>query len=281
MVLNPFPLYAYGISNKGKVRDSNEDAFNIREDLGLFILSDGMGGHKAGEKASHMAITCLPELVDHELQLMKFDDEECLAGALKEAVTKLSEMICKRAEEDASLHGMGATLMTCLIRNATAAVSHMGDSRMYLLRSGVLERLTEDHTIPGMLLQLGKITQKEALNHPARHMLTRHVGMCDSILPEVSLLELEEGDRLLLCSDGLTNMVSEREIGQIILDEPDLEKACKKLVNTANEAGGADNITVVLIQCEDWEKRSRKKKSKISVRLKVGASLRRCTTEIT
>lgn len=267
-------IIAVGLTDTGKVRDHNEDAFAIDKEQGFFIVSDGMGGHQAGEMASTMVVKAVP------LQLATFlgdpssVDETLMVAALHQAIGDLSRQIYERALQTSALRGMGATVAACLVRNKTAAIAHMGDSRVYLMRSAVLERLTEDHSLVGMLLKLGQITKRQAKNHPARHTLSRYIGMEADVGPEVQLLDLEIRDRLLLCSDGLTNMVTDRAIAEILWAEPDLNVACGKLVQAANDAGGEDNITALIVQYGDWDKRPEPKKTKISVRRAVGSSLR-------
>ena len=211
------PLAASGLTDTGKVRDHNEDAFNIIDNLGLFIVSDGMGGHHGGEVASKIVVEALPIIVTSELPTSSSIDEDQLVYALGQAIGYLSWLIHRKGFETPGLRGMGATVVACLVRGGVAAIAHMGDSRVYLMRKGFLEQLTEDHTIVELMLQLGQVTKKEAAKHPARHTLTRCVGIENSVGAEVGLLNLIKGDRLLLCSDGLTNEVSNREIGEILL----------------------------------------------------------------
>lgn len=264
-----------GLTDVGKARDHNEDAFLIDEDQGLFIVSDGMGGHESGEVASSMVVKVLP------LELAVFlgdgspSDDSHIAGALHRAMRDLSVRIYEHASQTDAVRGMGATVVACVIKQGVAIIAHMGDSRAYLMRAGVLERLTEDHALVEMLLRLGQINKKEAKDHPARHALTRYIGMENDVGPDVDLLELQDGDRILLCSDGLTNMVKDRTIARVLWKETDLQKACEDLVKMANDAGGEDNITAVVLQYGDWENRPNKGKEKVAVRRAIGHSTRK------
>jgi len=268
-------ISAAGLTDAGKVRDHNEDAFFIAEDLGLFIVSDGMGGHEAGEMASAIVVKALPVQIAAMLDNDTSVDDTRLVNGLRYAISELSVQVHEQAVRAASLRGMGATVVACLLRNDVAAIAHMGDSRTYLVRDRCIELLTQDHTVAGVLMQLRQITRKDAMTHPGRSTLTRYVGMEDDVGPDVQLLDLRDGDRLLLCSDGLTNMVDDRTIGNLVWSEPDLSAACRALVNAANEAGGKDNVTVLIVQYGDWDKRDNRGKNEVSVRRTIGRSLRR------
>lgn len=247
-------IKAYGLTDKGKVRENNEDNFYIDADSGFFVVSDGIGGGQAGEKASEVVVKILPVQLKISLN---FSDAD---GALEKAIKILSHQLCQYAGEEEELEGAGATVVACLIRDGTAWIGHMGDSRAYLLRKGIFEQLTEDHSVVAIMLNLGQITKRQARRHPARHTITRYAGMKGEVYPDIRAFSLNAGDKILLCTDGLTDMVSERETGQIMLEEPDLEKICKKLIDTANTAGGRDNITAVVIQYGEESKENKKRK---------------------
>lgn len=283
-----------GLSDIGKVRERNEDNFCIDEEIGLFAVSDGIGGHKGGEKASAVVAKILPvqmkialdelkaqgsklkrreelstsdsqpsiqqereisfktrimeESEDSLAKSLESDELGFLKSALDKAIRHMSRQINRYAQEIPELKGAGATIVACLGYEKTAIIAHLGDSRAYLMRKGKLTRLTEDHSLVELMLKLGQISKKQAKNHPSRHTITRYVGMDQELSPDMQVIELEEGDRILLCSDGLTNMIPEKKIGTVIKREHDLKKICKELIDTANKAGGTDNITVVIIQ---------------------------------
>jgi len=268
-------IIAAGLTDPGKVRYHNEDAFSISEDLGLFIVSDGMGGHQAGEVASEIVVKSLPIQIATALSFTSNLNDNNLVAVLRQAIGELHSQIYKKAKEVIKIKDTGATIVACLIQGKVAAIAHLGDSRAYLMREGVLERLTDDHTIVGLLLQLGQITNKEAKTHPSRHILTRYVGMENYLEPDMQLLELNDGDRLLLCTDGLTNMVNENRIASILLRESDIKIVCENLVYAANEAGGKDNITVLVVQYGDWKQHPEKMKKRVAVKRAVGLPLKK------
>lgn len=242
-----FHVRASGLTDTGKSREQNEDAFAICDDLGLYIVSDGMGGAQSGELASALVTQALPAEIGAPLDGTPSPESE-LAQRLTEAIGRLSRQMHEQSLQDSRLAGMGATVVACLVREGAAVLAHMGDSRAYLFREGVLERLTEDHALGETLLRMGQISEEEAKEHPGRHMLTRNVGMAGGAGPEVGLLTLKEGDRLLLCSDGLSTMVEALHIAEILASEPEPAGVCETLVRAANRAGGEDNITAVVLQ---------------------------------
>ncbi len=253
-------IIAAGMTDKGRLRDNNEDNFYIDEEFGFFIVSDGIGGRQAGEKASEVVVTVLP------IQVNSIINTSDPADVLERSIQFLSNQLREYADEVRELRGAGATIVSCLIRDGKAFVAHLGDSRVYLMRRGVFELLTEDHSIVSMLIKIGNITKKQARTHPARHTITRYVGMKSRGIPDVRPVDLLPGDRLLLCTDGLTDMLGDREIGQILLEEPDPDRACKELIDRANEAGGKDNITAVIIRYGEEKKKGGKKRQKIRVK---------------
>ena len=238
------PIHAAGTTDPGKRRDSNEDSFLVDTENGLFIVSDGMGGHAAGELASRLVVEALPGHIEN---LSKEDPAtaETLCAALKIG----SEAIRDEAALRPAISGMGATVVCALVRDGRALFAHMGDSRLYLSRHSVLAQQTVDHTIVQLLVETGDLTPAEAKVHPARSRITRYMGMKGEALPETGHLELFDGDRLLLCTDGLTGMLDDAAIEKILLAEPEPASACRALIHAANRAGGMDNVTVVLA---DW-----------------------------
>jgi protein phosphatase len=223
----------------GRVRDHNEDGFLVDDTLGLVAVADGMGGHNAGEVASAAALDALR---------IAFG-----AGAtIDSAVTVANEIVYEQSVADRSLRGMGTTLTAgALGIDGTLTLGHVGDSRAYLVRDGRIDRVTTDHSLVDELIRAGELTEEEAERHPRRSQITRAIGLEPSVEVDVESVELRDGDRLLLCSDGLTTMVREPEILALVDDEPDPEQAAVRLVEAANAAGGADNITCVIIDITD------------------------------
>ncbi len=249
-------------THPGLRRDSNEDAYATRPDLGLFLVADGMGGHAAGEIASSVAAQTI-ELFSNDTRLRDmnrtwpFPFEPALSidgNRLKAAFRLANRQIAERMASAQELKGMATTVSAVLIdenatATATAAIGHVGDSRVYLYRGGTLRQLTDDHSWVGEQIRSGAMTPSDARRHPWRNVVTRAIsGGAD---PEIDVLEtpLEAGDRLLLCSDGLSGVVTEDEMAALAGGDT-LEGACGALVDAANAAGGPDNITVVLIQID-------------------------------
>jgi len=243
-------LFAGWASDVGRVREHNEDACLADTAQGLFIVSDGMGGQQAGATASQIVVKVLPEMIHQRLEHLKRPSTRALRQALCDAIAELSRRIREEATGKLGLQGMGATVVLAYVRGRFAHVAHMGDSRAYLLRNNRLDQLTGDHSITGILLRRGEITARQAKEHPARGQLSRFVGMEGEAIPEARTVELKQRDRLLLCTDGLTGMLTDKRIVQILKKDPEPTVACRALVDAANQAGGKDNITVVIVDYE-------------------------------
>ncbi len=225
-------------TDKGKVRDNNEDYAFAKENI--LIVADGMGGHNAGEIASREAVETAADILLKRGFEAPFD---IIGRSIKEANEKVFSM----GTEEKS--GMGTTIDICLYQDGVLYIGHVGDSRVYVIRGKEAKRLTQDHSYVEMLLQKGELTKEEAENYPMKNMITRAVGVAQTCEVDFCELKIEKGDKILLCTDGLTNMVSDEEIAYIISREEKIEKAAAKLVKKANEAGGLDNITC-LIACD-------------------------------
>lgn len=238
-----------GLSDVGRIRKRNEDSWSADPAGGLFIVADGMGGHLSGNVASRIVVEALPPLIfsclDGIIDLTSVQASENVCGA----ISRLSERMRAESDGKPGFSGMGSTLVMALVRDSVALVAHLGDSRAYIFRNGVLRMLTRDHSVVQFLYDAGEITWDEMEKHPAKNQITRYVGMGGEAAAEARAFPLSSGDRILLCSDGLTGMVDEAKIAGALSSEADTELACKKLVNMANESGGKDNITVVLL---DW-----------------------------
>lgn len=238
-----------GMSDVGRVRKRNEDSLSVDAVSGLFIVADGMGGHLSGNVASRIVVEALPPLVFSSLDgVMDIASAEA-AEKVCAAIARLSERMRAESDGKPGFSGMGSTMVMALIKNGVALVAHLGDSRAYIFRNGVLRMLTRDHSVVQFLYDSGEITFDEMEKHPAKNQITRYVGMGGEAEAEARAFPLVGGDRILLCSDGLTGMVDEPRIAKTLLAVPDADAACKRLVEMANESGGKDNITVVLL---DW-----------------------------
>jgi protein phosphatase len=206
-----------------------------------------MGGEFQGALASQVVVEALPPLVRKRTKGIVDLEAAEAAEQLLTAVGELSNQIRDATKGELGMAGMGATVVLGLVRDSQALIAHMGDSRAYLVRKGRLERLTNDHSIVQLLIDEGEITLEEAVDHPARGQLRRFVGMPGEPLPEARFLALWPGDRLLLCTDGLTEMLSDEEVLTIVREKLSAKTTCKRLVSAANEAGGNDNVTALVI----------------------------------
>jgi PPM family protein phosphatase len=229
-----------GTTDAGRKRRRNEDSF-VREPP-LFAVADGMGGAQAGEVASRLAAAAFREF--HEAD--ELHPEERVATIIQEANRRIYE----RARSDAQASGMGTTITATLVSGDSVAIGHVGDSRAYRLRGGKLEQLTEDHSLVADLVRSGRLTPEEADTHPQRSVITRALGTDLEVDVDTFTVEAEAGDVFLLCSDGLTTMVDDEQIAQMVANADALERATKALVKAANRAGGEDNVTVVLFRLE-------------------------------
>jgi PPM family protein phosphatase len=221
----------------GKVREGNEDSFLVRPPM--YAVADGMGGALGGEVASSLALETIE-------QLSKEGEE-----ALVDRIRRANEVVFERSISDQKVSGMGTTLTVAQLDDDDLRLGHVGDSRAYLLRAGDLRQLTEDHTLVGRMVKAGEITREEADIHPHRNVLIRVVGTEPEVIVDEVSVALLDGDRVLLCTDGLTGMLSEEQIRAILENEPDPQKAAERLVRAANRAGGVDNITVVVLDAHD------------------------------
>lgn len=227
-------------TSTGRVRHSNEDAFGYRADRGIFLVCDGMGGAAGGEVASRMTVQKILERLT--------SDSVSGAEALHEAIAEANRAVLDCAERDPGLYGMGTTMVALLLHPASALIAHAGDSRCYLFRDGQLTRCTQDHSLVDEQLRLGTMTREEAERSPFRSVITRAVGTQKSVMEDAVEIEARPGDVFLLCTDGLTREVSEEEIADVLRAEADLDAAAARLVDAANEAGGRDNVTCVLVR---------------------------------
>jgi PPM family protein phosphatase len=217
----------------GRVREGNEDAFAIEPPL--YAVADGMGGHRGGEVASQLALQTVVERA------------RAGEGSLADQVRAANRAVFARSSADRKVMGMGTTLTATVVSGATAHLVHVGDSRAYLLRAGALRQLTDDHTLVNRMVKAGEITEREASVHPHRNVILRALGTDPEITVDEQDVGLLEGDRLLLCSDGLTVMITEEQIQAILEATPQPQDAAERLVKAANGAGGVDNITVIVL----------------------------------
>ncbi|MFQ9245276.1 MAG: Stp1/IreP family PP2C-type Ser/Thr phosphatase [Lachnospiraceae bacterium] len=241
------PLKFYAITDIGRKRELNEDyIYTSGQPIGalpnLFIVADGMGGHKAGDYASMHTVDRFVEVI------RELGEEHGVQDAINEAVTAANAYIYQRSRENSNLSGMGTTLVLASCIGNEAIVANIGDSRLYLVNDDAMTQITRDHSLVEEMVTLGGIDREMARNHPDKNIITRAVGVKEKVAADFFEVDLTKGDKLLLCSDGLTNMLRDEEIYQIIQNNKELEQAAKALVDAANENGGRDNIAVVLVE---------------------------------
>lgn len=252
-------IQAAGLSDRGLKRAHNEDSLSVVPDLGLFIVADGMGGHNAGEVASRQAIESIVEFLrdtvtnGKEWPVAKQPELSLMENRIVCAIKMANRDVCKLSMEHPEYHGMGTTLVGVLFSEDSSKVSiaHVGDSRCYRVRDGRLAKITLDHSWVEEQLQRGIITEEEAKNHRWKNVITRALGNKLEVDVEVQTLDVQPGDLLLLCSDGLSGMVDDRGMEEAILAQSDLEVLAQELIRLANEAGGHDNISLILVRMLD------------------------------
>ena len=254
VVSRPHPpqLEAFGVSHPGIVRRHNEDTYLVRHATGLFVVADGMGGAAAGEVASRMAVEAVAAFIaDPDITWPTGSAPRAPAPGLPLLIASVelaNARVHAAATADRRKAGMGTTLIGALVLEGRVALAHVGDSRAYLLRGRRLDPLTEDHTIVNELLRAGVMMKEAAQTSEVRHVLSRAIGTEASVEVDARHVRVEAGDTLLLCSDGLHGVVGDEDITAILLAERDLTRAAARLVERANDAGGPDNITAVLIR---------------------------------
>jgi protein phosphatase len=233
---------AAAATDRGRKRTSNEDTFGLSVEHGVFLLCDGMGGAAAGEVASKQAVEEMMRLLTGRAEAMP------LAQAAEEAVLATNEAIFSRSQRNASLRGMGTTLVGLLAENGRVLAINVGDSRCYRLRNRSLEQLTVDHSLVDELIQAGRMTPADAQLSPLRNVITRALGTQSQVTPDIFEFEAEPGDLFLLCSDGLTRELPDPLIESLLGVDSPLDELCARLVSAANTAGGNDNITCLLVR---------------------------------
>jgi PPM family protein phosphatase len=265
------------LTDVGQQRDHNEDNYLVDKKLGLYVVCDGMGGHAAGEVASALAVRTFHEEARKNFEFV----EDYIAGKtgvekvtrrqilmmLESAINRASSRVHAEAEKDAAKRGMGTTLVAILVAKNQAFVVWVGDSRIYLLRDGVLEQLTEDHTVYNELLKRKKLPREEIEKLPQKNAITRAIGVYEHTEPDSLIVDLVAGDRFLLCSDGLSGYFEDdvEDLGRL-MSQPDATAAVKAMIDAANTRGGKDNITAVLVAYGDASKRDEKRAKRVQLK---------------
>ena len=241
-------IKAYAKSDIGKVREINEDSFYISDSLDevqLYILADGMGGYKGGEIASKLAIQSAKNYIENNFKQIE-KDKDSIIQLVGSSVEYANMIVYEKSKENKELEGMGTTLDVCLIYNNRVFIGHVGDSRVYRIRKEFMRKLTQDHSYVQKLVKDGTITKEEAVHHPQKNMLMKALGCNAFVEPDVMVKGFLKDDILIMNSDGLTNLVSQDDMFKEA--KKDIEQAPKELVKLANEKGGYDNITVIVIK---------------------------------
>ena len=241
-------IKAYAKSDVGKVREINEDAFyisNSLDEVQLYMLADGMGGYNGGEIASKLAIQSAKNYIENNFKEIE-KDKDSIIQLIGSSIEYANMVVYEKAKENKELSGMGTTLEICLIYNNRAFIGHVGDSRIYRIRKEFMKKLTQDHSYVQKLVKDGTITQEEAAHHPQKNMLMKALGCNAFVEPDVMVKGFLKDDILIMNSDGLTNLVSQEEIFKEA--KKNIEQATKNLVQMANDNGGYDNITVIIIK---------------------------------
>ncbi|HEX3775200.1 MAG TPA: Stp1/IreP family PP2C-type Ser/Thr phosphatase [Polyangiaceae bacterium] len=272
------------LTDVGRVREHNEDNFLVDKKLGLFVVCDGMGGHAAGEVASALAVRTLHEEIKKEADLLQ-DYAKASKGAAKVtkrdilnmlefAVNRASQRVHSEAAKDSKKRGMGTTLVCLLVIGKEAFIIYVGDSRIYVLRDGVLEQLTEDHTVYNELIKRKKMPREQVEQLAQKNAITRAVGVYEHVEPDTLVLDLTAGDRFLLCSDGLCGYFEEDLDGLgKRLANPDADAAAKSLIDAANEQGGKDNITSVIVTVGDVSERDETRAKQLQLKREILARM--------
>ena len=247
-------VQAFGLSDVGRKRSKNEDCFLVGDGLGLYIVADGMGGHSGGEFASRFAVNTVEEVIqsmntDPEATVISGvnSEETDFGDRLRYAIQVASQKIYDQALFDQELRGMGTTIVALLVQGDRVCLANVGDSRGYLVRDGQIRQVTTDHSLVSEQMRAGLISEKDARTHRYKNIITRSVGYQEDVEIDLNYLDLKAGDKILMCTDGLTNMVTDDEILRLII-ERDVTGASQELIRLANEHGGDDNVTALI--CE-------------------------------
>lgn len=238
-------MKSFCLTDVGEMRKSNQDfVYASDQPVGklknLFIVADGMGGHNAGDLASRLAVEAM---VDH----IENDSERRPIPLLEAAVSAANKAVLEKALTDKTLAGMGTTVVACTVDHDCVYIANVGDSRLYLLGDEITQ-ITRDHSLVEEMVRGGQLSRSDARTHPEKNIITKAVGMKQKMYPDLFDVSLLPGERILLCSDGLTNMVEDKEILYLASEETDPEAAVRRLVETANRNGGTDNISVILVE---------------------------------
>lgn len=237
-------------SDRGRIREINEDYLSVvtgaSQELHAFVIADGMGGHNAGEIASKLAVDSVAECIERSQEQLSHPDE--ISKTIEQIMQQANQTVFDKSKESQDNFGMGTTLIVAVLSGNSIHIGHIGDSRAYLVRGESIERITTDHSYIEELIKNGSLKREEAEKHPKRNLITRALGCSDEMLVDSYICDIRENDVFILCTDGLTNMVDEARIRDILTNIDDPQLACDELIRTANENGGEDNISVIVVK---------------------------------
>ncbi len=242
-----------GQTDTGLLRTHNEDCFRVDDARSLYVVADGMGGHNHGEVASRIAVEAMTQVIADVDSGLPADHDDSLrdhSKRLQGSIHLAHDHVLQAIRQDGSLLGMGTTVVGVSMQDEVAAVAHVGDSRAYRIRDGRMELLTQDHTWVNEQVVAGYLSEEQAKNHPLKNVVTRALGGDSEVVVDVLETRLRQGDLFLLCSDGLTTMLSDLEIHQRVVAGESIEAVCQRLITDANARGGFDNVTVVMLEVD-------------------------------
>ena len=257
--MRPVAIKTAGLTDVGLKREGNEDSFSVDDDLGLYVVADGMGGHLAGEVASRVAVDLIGKSyrkwteLETPINFIFGNPDQTLSrqgNYISGSIRLANRIIYEMATEHEEYNGMGTTVALLLVIPKQIICANAGDSRIYLVRNGEIEKLSKDHTIVAEQVEMGVMTPEEAKDSPMQHVLTRNLGSFKDVVPEVFEIQPVANDRFVLCSDGLTDLLSDNEILAMVKGVDDPEILCRSLIDTALKRGGHDNTTVICVFIE-------------------------------
>jgi len=269
-------IKASGITDVGLKREGNEDSYSVEDSLGLYIVADGMGGHLAGEVASQIAVDLINKSFrrwverntpDTDLYGTPDDTVSLKGNYIVSSIRLANRVVYELAMEYEQYHGMGSTVTALLVTPTRVIAANVGDSRIYLIRDGHIERLSKDHTIVSEQVEQGAMTEEEAATSPLKHILTRNLGSSEEVEPEVFELQPSNNDKFILCSDGLTDLVSDEELREMCQNEEDPDQLCHRLLDKVLKRGAHDNTTIISVFLTGLEGPKQGIMSKIGVSL--------------
>jgi PPM family protein phosphatase len=249
--LMPYKVLAFGLSDIGLVRQNNEDVWAQLPSMDFFVLADGMGGHQAGEIAAHETASILCKAVNKKIKGIKETSELIeIKDLLRRAIIYVNSAVYKMGRAQLELRGMGTTLCCMLFHRQGLVFAHVGDSRIYRLRGHRLEQLTKDHSLLRELVDQGQLDEQQATDFLYKNIITKAIGTEPKVDPTVEITDIAKNDIFLMCSDGLSDLLTIREIERTLVDNPSIQDAVENLIAQANEKGGRDNVTVVIAKVE-------------------------------